>query len=666
MSRKTKRIFSLLGGAFVFTALIHGLFAQSSPSAGAPLNHQELARFITLELTNGAFLFLVGFIGGLVSGFIGSGGAFVLTPAMMSLGVPATVAVASNMAHKFPKAMVGAYKRWKYGQVDIKLGLFMAVSAVLGVMIGIRIQQAVKNAWGEAGSNLYVSVSFVAVLLIVGLFVLRDALTSTEDGEKAPKLAAKLQAINLPPMIYFKTANIRISLWFTVPVGLATGVLAATIAVGGFVGVPGMMYVMGVSGLVASATELVVAFIMGMGGSIKWALTGAVDLRLTLLILGGSLFGVQLGAIGTTYVKEHVIKIVMASIMLIVALSRGVAIPIYLVQLNLLDWSQSTSDVLYAVSKISMGFALLFGAFIIVRAMWKGRAEAVPAPAVATSGEKILVPIDGSPSSMNALAHVLDTADTERFQITVISIMPPYEGYLDFSALGDLKADLAKPYRNLLVKAEEMAAERGVAIKKVFKEGEPSGTIAQFAEREKFDFIVMGRRGLDDLERMLMGSVTANVIGNSNENVLVLPRDAEVSWNNLLLVSDGTRPGELALDKVREMASLHKGRVTILSVLDVTEEALQEARGAVDLMTQKTRESLETTAKKLNEQGIQTDIEVKQGDPYRLITDFAREKNMDMIVMGVNRKKITRGIITCNVAEKIIGYAPCGVFVTRK
>src|SRR5665811_198603 len=83
-------------------------------------------QFIDLNALNIAFLFVVGFIGGLVSGFIGSGGAFVLTPGMMSLGVPGTVAVASNMCHKFPKAMVGAYKRWKYGQVDIKLGLVMA------------------------------------------------------------------------------------------------------------------------------------------------------------------------------------------------------------------------------------------------------------------------------------------------------------------------------------------------------------------------------------------------------------------------------------------------------------------------------------------------------------------------------------------------------------
>ena len=85
----------------------------------------EVIQFIDLNVYTITFLFIVGFIGGLVSGFIGSGGAFVLTPGMMSLGVPGTVAVASNMCHKFPKALVGAIKRYKYGQVDIKLGLIM-------------------------------------------------------------------------------------------------------------------------------------------------------------------------------------------------------------------------------------------------------------------------------------------------------------------------------------------------------------------------------------------------------------------------------------------------------------------------------------------------------------------------------------------------------------
>ena len=336
---------------------------------------KDAIQFIDLNLLYIGFLFIVGFIGGLVSGFIGSGGAFVLTPGMMSLGVPGTVAVASNMCHKFPKALVGAIKRYKYGQVDIKLGLVMAVSAGVGVQAGIKIQHLVLNKWGEAGSNLYVSLSFVAVLLIVGGYVFYDAWKTARSGgeEKVGALAKRLQAIHLPPMMQFKTANVRISMWFTVPVGFATGMLAATIAVGGFVGVPGMIYVIGASGLIASATELVIAFVMGFGGTINWALHGMVDIRLVLIILAGSLLGVQLGAIGTTIVKEHMIKVVMGTIMLIVAVSRGLAIPKYLTQLGIMSLEKSTVSWLSTLSFISMCIALAIGSVIILGSMWKAR-----------------------------------------------------------------------------------------------------------------------------------------------------------------------------------------------------------------------------------------------------------------------------------------------------
>ncbi len=332
-------------------------------------------RFIDLTTANVIFLLIVGFIGGLVSGFIGSGGAFVLTPGMMSLGVPGTVAVASNMCHKFPKALVGAIKRFRYGQVDVKLGVVTAASAGIGVQVGIKIQNMILAAWGQAGSNLYVSLSFVTVLITVGGYVFYDAMKSRKGTgqDKTPALALKLQKINLWPMVYFKTANVRISLWFTVPVGFATGMLAATIAVGGFIGVPGMIYVMGVGGLVASASELVLAFLMGLCGTVNWAMQGMVDIRLTLIILAGSLLGVQLGAIGTTLVREVMIKVVMGSIMLIVAVSRALAMPKYLAQLGLMNISKDAVSIMDAVSFGIMCAALALGAVIILGAMVKAR-----------------------------------------------------------------------------------------------------------------------------------------------------------------------------------------------------------------------------------------------------------------------------------------------------
>jgi len=339
--------------------------------------------FLDMTLKRIISLLVIGLIGGLLSGFIGSGGAFVLTPAMMSLGVPGAIAVASNMCHKFPKAMVGAYKRYKYGQADIKLGLVMAVTAIIGVQIGIIIQKYILNHFGNAGSNLYVSFIFMVVLVFVGGYVLYDAYKLSKGGDenKVSRLAIRMQKINIPPMMYFKVAKVRISAWVTIPVGLFTGMLAATIAVGGFIGVPGMIYVVGASAVVASATELIIAFIMGAWGSVQWGLSGLIDIRLTLLILAGSLIGVQLGALGTTYVKDYMIKLVMASTMLIVAVSRGAKIPGYLADLNLRpalepQLAHTLSQVSYWALVTALGSASLIITVAMIKGMMQAKTEA--------------------------------------------------------------------------------------------------------------------------------------------------------------------------------------------------------------------------------------------------------------------------------------------------
>ncbi|HEY9079759.1 sulfite exporter TauE/SafE family protein [Magnetovibrio sp.] len=337
---------------------------------------------IFLDLTPGivVLLFLVGFVGGMVSGFIGSGGAFVLTPAMMSLGAPAIVAVASNMAHKFPKALVGSIKRAKYGQVDVKLGVIMGVFAEAGVFYGKGVMTDIRKQFGDAGTDLYVSAVFVVVLAVVGGFVLRDALRSRhgETGEsehKTPKLAKWVQSVRIPgTMMRFKSiGNKEVSVLFIAPLGFATGMLAASIAVGGFIGVPAMIYVLGVPAIMATATELVVAFVMGAGGTMLYAWDGFVDIRLAMIILAGSLFGVQIGAIGTTYVKDWVVKLIMAMIMLIVLVSRFFKLPVYFSNLGMIETlPAATSELLSTASFSTLALALVSGAGAILMALVKG------------------------------------------------------------------------------------------------------------------------------------------------------------------------------------------------------------------------------------------------------------------------------------------------------
>lgn len=342
----------------------------------------ELINFIEITPTTAILLILVGFVGGMVSGFIGSGGAFVLTPAMMTLGAPGIVAVASNICHKFPKALVGAVKRNKYGQVDLKLGLVLGLFAEIGVLVGKHVMTGIKNAFGAVGTDLYVSAVFIVTLAIVGGFVFKDyrklkALDAAGvEEEVAPitKLARWVQSVRIPgTMIYSKGARAEVSVLFLIPIGFATGFLASAIAVGGFIGVPAMIYILGLPAIMASATELVIAFVMGLGGTIFYGLEGVVDIRLAMLILFGSLFGIQVGAIGTTYVKDYQVKFTMAVIMLTVLFSRFFYIPGYLAQLEFIEpLPETTTRMLKFAGDGILAVALLVGAYTVLAALYKG------------------------------------------------------------------------------------------------------------------------------------------------------------------------------------------------------------------------------------------------------------------------------------------------------
>jgi len=177
-------------------------------------------------------------------------------------------------------------------------------------------------------------------------------------------------------MIYSKGAQARISILFLVPIGFATGFLASAIAVGGFIGVPAMIYILGLPAIMASATELVIAFIMGLGGTIFYGLEGVVDIRLAMLILLGSLFGIQVGAIGTTYVKDYQVKFTMAVIMLTVLFSRFFYIPGYLGKLGMIEpLPESTVQILKWVGDGVLALALIVGAWTVLSALFKGIRE---------------------------------------------------------------------------------------------------------------------------------------------------------------------------------------------------------------------------------------------------------------------------------------------------
>jgi uncharacterized protein len=334
--------------------------------------------FIPLDWVVALQVIALGFIGGVLSGFIGSGGAFFMTPGMMNLGVNGVVAVASNITHKFGKAMMGAKKHGEMGNVDKKLALFMLLTAFAGIRLAVWINsflfRVASDGHGEAqgaAANLYISVVFIGILTIVAISMLRDVFQARgEEGGPSKKITEYLAQLHIPPIISFPVADVKVSLWIVLLVGLATGYLAGTIGVGGFIGVPAMIYVFGVPTAVAAGTELYLAMFMGAVGALSYAWEGFVDIRMTMLLFAGSLLGIYMGAYGVKVVSEKYIRLVTGVIIAFCVVSRGVSVPVYLRQLGYLAldpgldrWLNQASKFLLFASGICAVVLILFNVF---------------------------------------------------------------------------------------------------------------------------------------------------------------------------------------------------------------------------------------------------------------------------------------------------------------
>jgi nucleotide-binding universal stress UspA family protein len=177
------------------------------------------------------------------------------------------------------------------------------------------------------------------------------------------------------------------------------------------------------------------------------------------------------------------------------------------------------------------------------------------------SYRKILVAYDGSATARNGLAVAGHLAKEDKSWIKVLSVLPKYAGELELIGISNIKETIEGPGKKLLAEAQEIADHEDVHILTNMTQGEPYDKIVHVADDENCDLIVMGRRGTHQLERELMGSVTARVIGYTLKDVLVVPDNTRLTRKNILLATDGSPNCETAVDRAIELAKDQSARL---------------------------------------------------------------------------------------------------------
>ncbi len=279
---------------------------------------------------------------------------------------------------------------------------------------------------------------------------------------------------------------------------------------------------------------------------------------------------------------------------------------------------------------------------------------------------KILVAVDGSDSSKNAFRQACKIVHDDKSWITVLTTIPIYDDQFDvLSTREKVGKRLHEEGERILSEIKGIADEEDVYIKTKVEEGTPFQTIVDIADEGSFDLIVMGRHGMKHLEKTLVGSVTARVIGHSRSDVLVVPHNASINWKNILLPTDGSKYCKAATEKAIDLAKSYGGELKTVSIVDVTEEFQTEAPGAVEKLVREAKGFVDNVKQNAEAQGVKTDAFVKEGESYRIITELAEEHGSDVIIMGSHGRTGIRRLLMGSVTEKVIGYAPCPVLIVK-
>lgn len=269
-------------------------------------------------------IIVFGGIVGFLSGLVGVGGGFLITPLLIFVGVPPLVAVGTGAAQIVGTSAGGTYAHWRLGNVDMKMGLVLLLGSWSGGALGVQIAKVLEES-GNFGNT--VTFLYVGLLGIVGFSMLLESISALRGSRKAQAKAGGDKGSQggwlqrLPMQMDFPVSGLRISLLLPVVIGVGVGILTSLMGVGGgFIMVPVMIYLLRMPTKVVVGTSLFqLLFTTGEVAILQAGVNHAVDPFLAVILILGSVFGTQWGIRLGAKLPGEQLRLILALVVVAVA-----------------------------------------------------------------------------------------------------------------------------------------------------------------------------------------------------------------------------------------------------------------------------------------------------------------------------------------------------------
>ncbi|WP_435180158.1 universal stress protein [Halorussus sp. AFM4] len=285
--------------------------------------------------------------------------------------------------------------------------------------------------------------------------------------------------------------------------------------------------------------------------------------------------------------------------------------------------------------------------------------------------ENILVPVDGSEGADAAVGHAADIA--ERFDAAVRVLFVANTKRDSVTTVGTEVVDALEQKGEQIV--EPVAAdlrERGVDCETEVVQGAPATAIADYAESEGMDLVVMPTRGREGLSRLLLGSVTEKTLRLSEVPVLTIRthEDARTSfpYEDVLVPTDGSEAARAAVDQAVDLAAALDATVHAVSVVDDTSLGLDvRSVSASEDLEDRAEEAVADVAARAEEAGVESVTEeVLRGRVHRRILGYVDDNDVDLVAVGTTGRGGTDRVLLGSVAERLVRSSPVPVLTVRR
>lgn len=265
----------------------------------------------------------------------------------------------------------------------------------------------------------------------------------------------------------------------------------------------------------------------------------------------------------------------------------------------------------------------------------------------------ILVPYDGTISTEYTLRMSCRIA---RWNDSRVLVVVPFFARPEEK---DEKEDL-----RLAIKL--ISRQEKVPMDVIFKNGRPSDAIIEVSHSEGNDLIVFGKAEMDQLEKFVIGSITARVIGATPCDMVIVPEDRLIRWNRILLCTDNSRYSDAAIENAIDYAKTFEGKVTVLYVVDFNNEFLAFSPESVEQMARDGWEHVREIVTYGRERGVEVVPMVREGDRHECIVRVANEIKADVIFMGCRERGGFGRLMMGSVARNVAMNAGAPIFIIKK